>query len=214
MISQVEALIKGTFVKTTQTNLGGRMKRIRVWTCVTLLLLCAALVFAQDQANEIRCGGSGTTCKTSFFPKFASNGGSATVNDSIMSQSGTTIHVAGSESLTGSISSGGSVSATGNLSAGGSITAAGSVKGVFVEGNSGSGTGIEGITGTGLYAVYGENDSASGGKGLFGYNKQGFEGFGVQGYATGSNAIGGGGSSNTFGNVTLHLRNCSHRCDW
>ena len=40
-----------------------------------------------EQANEIRCA-SGTGCKTNFIPVFASNGGSAKVNDSIMSQAG------------------------------------------------------------------------------------------------------------------------------
>jgi hypothetical protein len=40
-----------------------------------------------EQANEIRCA-SGTGCKTNFIPVFASNGGSAKVKDSIMSQAG------------------------------------------------------------------------------------------------------------------------------
>jgi hypothetical protein len=83
-----------------------RMNCKRVWVCATLLLACAALAFAQDQANEIRCSGSGTTCKTNFFPKFASNGGTATVSDSIVSQSGTTITVAGSETVHGTINAG------------------------------------------------------------------------------------------------------------
>jgi hypothetical protein len=171
----------------------------KVWACAILLLLCTAPVFAQDQANEVRCSGSGTTCKSNFLPKFASNGGSATVNDSIISQSGTTINVAGSESLTGSISSSGSVRA------GGSISAVGSVTGVFVEGKAGSGTGVEGITSAGTYGVFGENDSATGGKGVFGFSRNGFEGFGVQGYATGSDGIGVGGSTGAFGSVAKSI---------
>jgi hypothetical protein len=86
------------------------MKRIHMWACAAMLLLCTVSLFAQDQANEIRCSGS-TACKGSFIPKYASNGGSATVNDSIMSQSGTTIHVAGSQTVSGGVAAGGTISA-------------------------------------------------------------------------------------------------------
>jgi hypothetical protein len=85
------------------------MKRIHIWACAFVLLVCTS-VFAQDQSNEIRCSG-GVACKTNFIPKYASNGGSATVNDSIMSQSGTTIHIAGSETVTGGLAAGGTISA-------------------------------------------------------------------------------------------------------
>jgi len=71
------------------------MKHMRVWAYAAVLLVCAAVAFAQDQPNEVRCSGGGTTCKTNFLPKFAGSGGSVTVSDSIMSQSGTTINVAG-----------------------------------------------------------------------------------------------------------------------
>ena len=49
---------------------------------------------AAEQLNEITCAG-GTACKTGFVPKFSSNGGSASVNDSIISQSGSTVTVSG-----------------------------------------------------------------------------------------------------------------------
>src|SRR5579872_5433550 len=48
-----------------------------------------------EQPNEIRCT-STTGCKKAFVPLFASNGGSATVADSIMTQSGSNLGVSGS----------------------------------------------------------------------------------------------------------------------
>jgi hypothetical protein len=42
---------------------------------------------AAEQSNEISCS-SGTGCKTGFLPEFASNGGSATVSNSIVTQAG------------------------------------------------------------------------------------------------------------------------------
>ena len=56
-----------------------------------------------EQPNEIVCLGS-AACKTSFIPMFSSNGGSAKVSDSIITQSGTTIRVAGSEKVSGNLS--------------------------------------------------------------------------------------------------------------
>jgi hypothetical protein len=49
---------------------------------------------ASEQANEITCSG-GTACKAAFIPKFSSNGGSASVNDSIISQIGSVVTVTG-----------------------------------------------------------------------------------------------------------------------
>ena len=65
-----------------------------------------------EQANEITCA-SGTGCKTTFVPLFTSNGGSAKVSDSIITQSGRTVGIAGSESVSGNVSATGSVSGTG-----------------------------------------------------------------------------------------------------
>ena len=62
-----------------------------------------------EQPNEISCSGA-TACKKSFIPQFSSNGGSATVSDSIITQRGTTIGIAGSESVSGNVSATGSVS--------------------------------------------------------------------------------------------------------
>jgi hypothetical protein len=122
------------------------MNRIKLLACATLLLLCTAPVFAQEQSNEIRCSGGGTTCKTNFLPKFVSNGGSAIVNDSIVSQSGTTVIVAGSETVTGGINAGQGINST----VGPQIAVIGSTNtgGVGVFGANGSaqaGFGVQGI---------------------------------------------------------------------
>ncbi len=120
------------------------MKHIRIWACVSLLFVSTQIVFAQDQANEVRCSGSGTTCKANFVPKFATNGGSATVNDSIMSQSGTTIKVAGNETVTGVVSAGQGFSAnTGPQIAVIGTTSTGGA-GVFGFSGAPAGFGVEG----------------------------------------------------------------------
>jgi hypothetical protein len=158
-----------------------RMNCKRVWVCAALLLVCTASVFAQEQSNEIRCSGSSSTCKSGFIPKYASNGGSATVNDSIMSQSGTSITVAGN------------------------ATATGNVTGAFVEGSSSTGTGVEGFTNaSGATGVYGESDGTSG-VGVFGKNPSGFEGVGVAGQAGGSEGIGVFGETDLCGNVCFSI---------
>ena len=114
------------------------MGRISVWVGVILLVICglvpASAQQPTEQVNEIRCSG-GATCKTGFVPKFASNGGSATVNDSIMAQdTASDIKITGTETVTGQINSGGNISATGSINAGGglittTLNASGSVSG-------------------------------------------------------------------------------------
>src|SRR5207245_10103422 len=97
------------------------MARTSVRVCVILLLVCGVVpALAQqpaDQPNEIRCSGGGTTCKTGFVPRFGSNGGSATVKDSIMSQdTASDIKIAGNETVTNNIHSGGKLNASGPVS--------------------------------------------------------------------------------------------------
>lgn len=121
------------------------MKHIRIWAYTSLLLVSTPIVFGQDQANEVRCSGGGTTCKANFLPKFATNGGSATVNDSIISQSGTTIKVTGNETVTGIMSADQGFSA-----------------------NTGPQIAIIGQTNTGGVGVFGANGSAPGGFGVQG----------------------------------------------
>ena len=114
------------------------MFRISV-ICLILLVVCVSLpTLAQAPlANTITCS-SGTACKKGNIPVFASNGGAAKVDDSIIKQSGSTISVAGSETVTSNIKAGGNVSATGNLSGanvstGGNVSAAGNVTGGVVS---------------------------------------------------------------------------------
>jgi len=114
------------------------MFRISV-ICLILLVVCVPLpALAQAPlANTITCS-SGAACKKGNIPVFASNGGAAKVDDSIIKQSGSTISVAGSETVTSNIKAGGNVSATGNLSGanvstGGNVSAAGNVTGGVVS---------------------------------------------------------------------------------
>ena len=114
------------------------MFRISV-ICLILLVVCVSLpALAQAPlANTITCS-SGTACKKGNIPVFASNGGAAKVDDSIIKQSGSTISVAGSETVTSNIKAGGNVSATGNLSGanvstGGNVSAAGNLSGANVS---------------------------------------------------------------------------------
>jgi len=71
------------------------MRSVRKTLLSLMLIFASQPIFSQtDQANEIRCS-TGTACKTSFIPKFSSNGGSAPVNNSIIRQSGQNIVVSG-----------------------------------------------------------------------------------------------------------------------
>jgi hypothetical protein len=134
------------------------------------LLVCGVVpVLAQqpaDQANEVRCSGGGTTCKAGFVPKFGSNGGSATVNDSIISQTGTNVKIAGTESVNGNVSSGGNVSATGTIHSNSNISATGSVSGASLSGNGAGVTNVNAAAlngfGSGSFAFVSGNNTFSG----------------------------------------------------
>src|SRR5580700_3235397 len=164
---------------------------------------------ATEQANEIVCA-SGTACKSAFLPLFTSNGGSAKVSDSIITQTGTTVSVSGEvvgqtgffrSSNNGAIfqatqTSNGAGAAVAGVAEG--ITGIG-VEGSGVTGVSGfglsNGTGVSGQGGTGVYgfsspttgfarATVGVlNTNAAGSAAVYGIG-QSFSGqtFGVQGY--------------------------------
>jgi hypothetical protein len=102
-----------------------------IW--VTLLMVCVTLpALAQaPPANTISCS-SGSACKKGSIPVFTSNGGAAKVGDSIISESASTVIVAGSETATQNISAGGNVSASGNVS-GGTISTTGNISGATVS---------------------------------------------------------------------------------
>ena len=93
---------------------------------LVLMLFCTATVRSQEQANEIVCS-SATACKTGFIPIFSSNGGSANVSDSLLSQGGTTVSLSGNEALSGNLTTGGTVSGSaasfnGNVGLGGNLS--------------------------------------------------------------------------------------------
>lgn len=116
--------------------------------------------------NTITCSTS-SACKTGHVPLFASNGGAAKVKDSIITESGSTLSVAGSASLTGPISA----SATSGSSAavvGYDNTSGGSagVSGTSTNGTGVVATGITGLLGTGA-GEDGVGVSASGNLGVY-----------------------------------------------
>ena len=117
-------------------------------------------------ANAIACSTS-SACKSGHIPVFASNGGAAKVKDSIIQESGSTISIAGSESLTGPISA----STTSSSSAavvGYDNTSGGSaaVSGTSTNGTGVVATGITGLLGTGA-GEDGVGVSASGNLGVY-----------------------------------------------
>ena len=132
-----------------------------------------------EQPNEISCA-SGAACNTTFIPKFSTNGGSAKVNNSVISQSGTTVGIAGNLSLSGNLNAStgqvlgqtgsftantsGTVLTVGNQNASGiavlGVNENANGNGVGVQGNGpngvvGNGT-TRGVTGTGLIGVEGD----------------------------------------------------------
>jgi hypothetical protein len=117
-------------------------------------------------ANTITCS-TGSACKKNFIPLFHTNGGAATVSDSIIQESGSTLSVAGSASLTGPISA----STTSSSSAavvGYDNTSGGSaaVSGTSTNGTGVVATGITGLLGTGA-GEDGVGVSASGNLGVY-----------------------------------------------
>jgi hypothetical protein len=116
--------------------------------------------------NTITCSTS-SACKTGHVPLFASNGGAAKVKDSIIQESGSTISIAGSESLTGPISAL-ATSTTSAAVAGNDNTSQGSVgvSGVSTNGTGVVATGVTGLLGTGA-GEDGVGVSASGNLGVY-----------------------------------------------
>ncbi|HSZ02616.1 MAG TPA: hypothetical protein VK788_24185 [Terriglobales bacterium] len=117
-------------------------------------------------ANTITCSTS-SACKSGHIPVFASNGGAAKVKDSIIQENGSTISIAGSESLTGPISasttSSSSAAVVGydNTSGGSAAVSGTSTNGIGVVA-----TGITGLLGTGA-GEDGVGVSASGNLGVY-----------------------------------------------
>jgi hypothetical protein len=172
---------------------------------------------AAEQPNEIRCAGS-AACKTSFIPVFSTNGGSAKVNNSIISQSGKTIAIAGSEAVTSSANdpallgqstgtSGASIGVEGQTNSPSSYAVAGfnggGGWGVYglASGTSGTSIGVEGVTNSATaYGVAGSN--GGNGVGVFGVSVTGHGVYGSTGGAGSYGVVGvnsAAGGSGVFG---------------
>jgi len=176
-----------------------------------------------EQANEIVCA-SGTACKTNFFPIFSSNGGSAKVKDSIISQSGATVTVSGSATVTSTAIGTAAAPAILGQNLGNSnsvsdgvdgVTYSETAFGVFGMNNAsgGFGTGVYGKGATGVvgsgtssYGVYGGSDSSHGVVGIANGSFFGVvgEGGGAGVYGSGPTGIQGFGTSG-FGIYGQHV---------
>jgi trimeric autotransporter adhesin len=174
-----------------------------------------------EQANEIVCA-SGTACKTNFFPIFSTNGGSAKVTDSIVTQSGTTVKINGSATVTSTASAsailGTSTGTSGTSNGVEGVTSSGTASGVAgvnngsgwgvygsTSGTSATSIGVEGVTSSPLaYGVAGSNESSgigvygNGGTGVYG---TGNSSYGVYGVSNSSHGIVGISNGNFFGVV-------------
>ena len=127
-----------------------------------------------EQANEITCA-SGTACKTDFVPLFTTNGGSAKVSDSIISQIGGTVDVGGPVTVSGGVtgqtgffrsSNNGTIFQATQTSNGAGVGLAG-----VAEGTSGigvEGSGVTGVSGFGLSNGIGV--AGQGGTGVYGFS--------------------------------------------
>jgi hypothetical protein len=143
------------------------MTRPSVRLSICFFLLCCALPLAAqtaakaqtqpqaltEQSNEVVCS-SGTACKSGFVPLFTATGGSAKVGDSLIKQSGSTVSVTGSETVTGGISSGGTVSGAALSGNGASVT---NVNAAFLNGLS-----------SGAFALVGSSNTFNGNQGING----------------------------------------------
>lgn len=157
-----------------------------------------------DQANEIVCS-SATACKTGSVPLFATDGGSAQVRDSIMTQSGGAVKIAGGARTSGNITAGGDLDAGGNVNAinvnvtgnvgastvtttdltgGVSSTMTGTGNSIAALQGSATATGAAGFT----FGVIGQSASDQG-RGVFG-SATGATGVGVIGESSGASGFG------------------------
>jgi hypothetical protein len=152
---------------------------------------------AAEQANELVCS-SGIACKAGFVPLFATNGGSAKVTDSILTQSGATVKVNGSANVISKASAPalvGQSSGTNAVSDGvDGVTSSGTASGVAGI-NNGNGVGVYGTGGTGVYGIgnsgYGIYGISSSSHGIVGLSNGNF--YGVVGEGGGAGLYGSGG---------------------
>jgi hypothetical protein len=147
---------------------------------------------AAELANELVCS-SGTACKAGFVPLFATNGGSAKVTDSIVTQSGTTVKVNGSASV---ISKASAPALVGQSS--GTNAVSDGVDGISSSGTASGVAGINKGNGVGVYGTGGTGVLGTGGTGVYGF---GNSGYGIYGLSNSSHGIVGISNGNFFGVV-------------
>jgi hypothetical protein len=177
-------------------------KRTNLGFTLCLLVICCAIPSAAQ--NDIVCS-SATACKTGSVPLFASDGGSAQVRDSIMTQSGGAVKIAGGARTTGNITAGGDLDAAGNVNAtnvnatgniGASTVTTTDLTGGVASTLTGTGNSIAAVQGSATatgaagftFGVIGQSASDKG-RGVFGL-APGATGVGVIGETTGSSGIG------------------------
>ena len=121
-----------------------------------------------EQPNEITCA-SKTGCKAAFVPLFTSNGGSAKVGDSIITQAGSTVSVSGE--VVGQTGFFRSANNGTIFQATQTNNGAGVALGGVAEGSTGigvEGSGVTGVSGFGL--SNGTGVAGQGGTGVFGFS--------------------------------------------
>jgi hypothetical protein len=165
------------------------MKQHKVATLlVSALLVLSSFSRAQtEQPNEIVCS-SKTACKKGHVPVFVTNGGSASVKDSLITQGGGAVKVTGNLSVTEDVNTPGNVSAatvtTVNSSGGVNSTMSGTGNRIAAVEGTASATGAAGFT----FGVIGQSASDQG-RGVFGL-ASGATGVGVIGESSGTSGIG------------------------
>ena len=180
--------------------------------CAILVSLCSLSAFAQQPTTfPITCS-SGTACKSGTVPVFTTTGGASKVDSSIMSQSGSTISVAGSVSAGTSYEIGGAPFAFGSVAntnaflgfAGNSTTTGTGNIGIGTSALSADTTGKSNtaVGASALSASTTANDSAA-----FGWFALAANTTGAQNHAFGAGALYSnttGSSNSAFGLATLY----------
>ena len=152
-----------------------------------LLVFCSSSKAQTEQPNEIVCS-SKTACKKGYVPVFVTNGGSASVNDSLITQGGGVVKITGNVLATGNVDTPGNVGAstvtTVNATGGVNSTMTGTGDRVAAVEGTAKATGAAGFT----FGVIGQSASDQG-RGVFGL-ASGATGVGVIGESSGASGIG------------------------
>jgi hypothetical protein len=194
------------------------MVRISILSVILLTLWVVHPASGQSPASyDITCS-SGTACKQNTIPVFTTTGGAAKVDSSIVSQSGTTLSIAGSVNASINYQIGNSVFAFG------SVTSANAFSG-FAGNSTMSGTNNTGVGVSALTAnTTGSNNSVFGasafaanttgyGSSAFGYDALAANTTGIQNHAFGNSALAQnttGEANSAFGLAALYHNNANN----